>query len=155
MRIASTWLPPAALIVVTWAILLWSPNFRWTDEVRARSFGGDALQEWLGSSVARNDPDRLYDLDTIIALQHDADFVGYRFQSDAYFPMVYPPFYYVALRPLSYGSARQAAYALLFGGVLSARSRFLAAGSSANSSARGAVRGGCFGAGSALRSAAQ
>jgi hypothetical protein len=108
-------LPLIALILVTLAIVAWSPNFSWNEGVRARAFGGDALQEWLGSWVARCVPERLYDLDYIIARQHDGEFIGYEFESDAYFPMVYPPFYYVALRPLSYGSPRMAAYLLLIG----------------------------------------
>lgn len=94
---------------MTCVVFVCSPNFDWTNRERVGPYGGDALQEWVGSYVTRTAPTRLYDPSYTIPLQHDAELVGYSFVIDRHLPMVYPPFYYVALRPLSYLTTRQAA----------------------------------------------
>ncbi|MDG1874768.1 MAG: glycosyltransferase family 87 protein [Mariniblastus sp.] len=85
------------------SILFVSPNFQSVDGgVRASPMGGDFLQEWVGAYVARSaDRDKLYDLNHIKAVQHDQRVVGFSWPEKDYFPMVYPPFYYQLLRPMT------------------------------------------------------
>lgn len=110
MNCERIYLPTATAIgVIVLSIFVASPNFRSVHPDRPTVYGGDALQEWLGSRLARTEPDRLYDQARAIQLQNDPQYVGYRTDPSKFFPMVYPPFYYVSLRPLSFLSALQAA----------------------------------------------
>jgi hypothetical protein len=96
------WLPlllSAAIIVAAYAL---SPNFRFAEVRSEGPFAGDFLQEWLGGSIVLyGDYTRFYDPDYAQALQHDPQLVGFEFPSRQYLPIVYPPFYYVLISPLS------------------------------------------------------
>jgi alpha-1,2-mannosyltransferase len=79
-----------------------SPNFRRGFDPSVGPYGGDFLQEWIGGYVVRTgQAARLYDGPFARGLQHDADLVGFDWSHDRYLPMVYPPFYYAAMSPLS------------------------------------------------------
>ena len=94
--------PIALSVLVVTAVLLVSPNFRPERGPDAIPYAGDFLHEWIGGYVIRaGDPARLYDREYTTALQHDPSLVGFEFRRDAYLPMVYPPFYYVLVSPLS------------------------------------------------------
>jgi hypothetical protein len=83
-------------------IFLASPNFRWQSGPHASPFAGDFLQEWIGGHIVRHgDYARFYDVAYAQQLEHDQQLVGYRWDATRYFPMVYPPFYYLLLAPLS------------------------------------------------------
>ena len=99
---ATGWFSACAALVVVATTLLISPNFRFDSGPHAVPYGGDFLQEWVGGYVVRaGDRSRLYDSAYTEALQHDAGVLGFEFRPDLYIPMVYPPFYYVLLSPLS------------------------------------------------------
>jgi hypothetical protein len=88
-------------IALSIAVLVFSPNFRHhsgdADAVRNTPLGSDFLQEYVGGKVFwSEDRDRLYELPFVRSLQHDPDVVGFAWQEDNYFPMVYPPFYYAS-----------------------------------------------------------
>ena len=95
--------PIALAAFVLAAVFLASPNFRFESGPDVSPpYGGDFLHEWIGGYVVRaGDGVRLYDRQYTTALQHDADVVGFEFKRDDYLPMVYPPFYYLLVSPLS------------------------------------------------------
>ena len=92
------------LLLIT-AILFLSPNYRQPgpDAMRVDSLGGDFLQDWVGGYIAgsaeQSDRERLYDLEYVKSIQHDAQIVGFEWPEKKYFPMVYPPFFYQAMQP--------------------------------------------------------
>jgi len=89
----------AAMVVAIYAM---SPNFRFAEVRPEGPFAGDFLQEWLGGYMVRcGDYSRFYDPLYAQALQHDAQLVGFEFPQQQYLPIVYPPFYYLLLSPLS------------------------------------------------------
>jgi len=90
-----------AVLVVAAAFLI-SPNFRRVRGPDSPPYAGDFLHEWIGGYIVRaGDRTKLYDRRYATALQHDAQVVGFEFQPDGFFPIVYPPFYYVLVSPLS------------------------------------------------------
>src|SRR5262245_46028948 len=90
-----------AVIVVAAAFLI-SPIFRRVRSPDSTPYAGDFLHEWIGGYIVRaGDRTKLYDRRYATALQHDAQVVGFEFQPDGFFPIVYPPFYYVLVSPLS------------------------------------------------------
>lgn len=90
-----------AVLVVAAAFLI-SPNFRRVRSPDSTPYAGDFLHEWIGGYIVRaGDRTKLYDRRYAAALQHDAQVVGFEFQPDGFFPIVYPPFYYVLVSPLS------------------------------------------------------
>ncbi len=84
-------------------MLFFSPNFRWQQgEDRETPYGADYLQDWIGGSIVlSSDRQRLYDLEFVKELQHDPAKIGFTWPAEKYFPMVYPPFHYVLVSPLS------------------------------------------------------
>jgi hypothetical protein len=93
---------PAIAIVVLAAVYVFSPNFGPKFDSAQGPYGGDFLQEWIGGHlVASGQADRLYELDFVRQIQHDPAVVGYRWNEDRYFPMVYPPFYYALTSPIA------------------------------------------------------
>jgi hypothetical protein len=85
------------------AIFLGSPNFRPASVPDASPFGGDVLQEWIGGYIVRHgDYGRFYDVSYAQSLEHDEHLVGFAWRQGEYFPMVYPPFYYLLVAPLSW-----------------------------------------------------
>jgi hypothetical protein len=91
-----------AVLLVFAAALSYSPNFRWEDGPRASAFGGDFIHEYLGGHLVRHgDRARFYDPAYARELQHDPAVLGFRFDTDQWSPIIYPPFYYLLLSPLS------------------------------------------------------
>jgi len=98
---ATAWAAAAALIVFA-LVDCASPNFRPDFDPSLGPYGGDFLQEWIGGYLVRTgQAARLYDGPFVRRLQHDADLIGFDWNADRYLPMVYPPFYYAAVSPLS------------------------------------------------------
>ncbi len=98
---ATAWAAAAALIVFA-LVDCASPNFRPDFDPSLGPYGGDFLQEWIGGYLVRTgQAARLYDGPFVRRLQHDADLIGFDWNEDRYLPMVYPPFYYAAVSPLS------------------------------------------------------
>lgn len=96
------WLLLALPLVMIGVILFVSPNFQLSDSLRNDPLGSDFLQEWVGASICNSaEQNRLYDPVHFKAMQHDADLVGFEWQEKNFFPMVYPPFYYLALQPFT------------------------------------------------------
>ncbi len=109
--------------IALFAILLagafaFSPNFGAYRSDLDSPFAGDFLQEWIGGYVVwHQGADQLYDDAAVQRLQHDASLVGFSFDENSYFVMVYPPFYYTLLSPLSLLSYSTAAW--LFAAAMS------------------------------------
>lgn len=102
--------PALAVTIVTAALLWLSPNYRVQDGRRSDPFAGDYLQEWVGGRIVRDsEHSRLYDQGFVTARQHDPALVGFAWDHRGYFPMVYPPFYYAIVSPLSVLPYRTAA----------------------------------------------
>jgi len=98
---ATAWAAAAALIVFA-LVDCASPNFRPDFDPTLGPYGGDFLQEWIGGYLVRTgQTGRLYDAPFVRRLQHDADLIGFDWNADRHLPMVYPPFYYAAVSPLS------------------------------------------------------
>ena len=92
----------AATLLVFAAVSAASPNFRPDFDASLGPFGGDFIQEWIGGYVVRTGQGaRLYDAPFVRQLQHDPKLTGFAWNPDRYLPMVYPPFYYAAVSPLS------------------------------------------------------
>ncbi len=81
--------------------LFCSPNFQSGSEFRATPLGSDFLQEWTGGYIWLNHRADLYDAERFVAVQHDPAIVGFGWPHEQYYPMVYPPFYYMLLSPLA------------------------------------------------------
>lgn len=97
-RLGWTW----SIWVVFGLMLAFQPNYAWDDGVRSAPYGSDFLQEWIGGRIILDgDADRLYDWDFATSLQHDPAVVGYSRTGDGYYPMVYPPYWYIACSPLA------------------------------------------------------
>jgi hypothetical protein len=93
----------AMTVVLLAAIFLASPNFCLERGPDALPFAGDFLQEWIGGYVVRSgDYARFYDVAYVQQLEHDEALVGTAFRRSEYFPLVYPPFYYLLVSPLSW-----------------------------------------------------
>ncbi|MGI9518143.1 MAG: glycosyltransferase family 87 protein [Pirellulaceae bacterium] len=80
-----------------------APNFVDHGQTRQHPVGGDYLQEYVGGYLVSHaaQRDQLYDPATYRSMQHDAEWLGFQWETEHYFPMVYPPFYYAAVSPLS------------------------------------------------------
>lgn len=93
----------AAAAVLLFALVDWaSPNLRPDFNPALGPYGGDFLHEWIGGYIVRTgQAGRLYDGPFVRRLQHDASLIGFAWNQDRYLPMVYPPFYYAAVSPLS------------------------------------------------------
>ncbi len=108
--------PPRLLLFLPFlcliGVLTFSPNYRWDDKVpRTDPFGGDFLQEWVGGKIVLSaDRPRLYDLEFVKAFQHDDSEIGFQWPAESFFPMVYPPFHYYLVSPLSNLSYRTAVF---------------------------------------------
>ncbi len=91
-------IPLAAATVV----LLLSPSYRRGSYERESPPGSDFLQEWIGATIVlHGDERRLYDWEFAKTLQHDSSLTGFQWPDGQYYPMVYPPFYYVLIQPLA------------------------------------------------------
>lgn len=84
------------------AIFAFSPNFRAQSQRLEAPFAGDFLQEWIGGRIVlQGDTSRMYDPAYAQSLEHDASVVGFAWDESYYLPIVYPPFYYALVSPLS------------------------------------------------------
>ena len=105
-RRSSRW-EPIALILLPLLLFVgigwFAPNYVPSDKAREATLGGDFLQEYVGGILYR-DPSQnkeLYNIDVCRALQHNEELVGFTWDDSKFFPMVYPPFYYAIVSPLS------------------------------------------------------
>ena len=79
-----------------------SPNFSLRPGTDQGLLAGDYLQEWIGGYIVRSDQRwRLYDQAFADRCEHDPSLVGFSWDPYEYLPMVYPPFWYLAVSPLS------------------------------------------------------
>jgi len=102
------WLVAAGVVM---AIYLTSPNFRWQPGPDATPYAGDFVHDWLGAYVLEyGERDRFYDVEYAQQLQHDPEVLGYQWNVQKYYPLVYPPFYYPIIRPLAWLPYREAAW---------------------------------------------
>lgn len=86
--------------IVFAGMLAFQPNYAWKDGTRTAPYGSDFLQEWIGGRIVLSgESSRLYDWDYATALQHNPDVVGYSRGGDGFYPMVYPPYWYIACAP--------------------------------------------------------
>jgi hypothetical protein len=98
----------ATVLGVIWIAL--SPGFHFS-EVRKSPFGGDFMQEWVGGWVILNGlADQIYSPGFTDRIQHDSQIIGFSWDENRVFPMVYPPFYYALVSPLANLSLRTAAW---------------------------------------------
>ncbi len=101
-RLANYRLPILAALAIAGCLYGFSPNFRYASGPAAGPYAGDFLQEWLGGWIVRNgDVGRFYNVEYAYGLQHDERLVGFEWNADEYLPIVYPPFYYLVVSPLS------------------------------------------------------
>jgi hypothetical protein len=69
----------------------------------------DYLQEFVGGYIVlKGDSGRLYDPAYADQIEHDPEITGFSWQPGGFLPMIYPPFYYLLLSPLSMLSLRTA-----------------------------------------------
>ena len=99
--------------LVCGVMLLWQPNFTWQDSPREKPYGSDFLQEYVGGRILLTDPDSLYDGETSLAVQKDPAVLGYESTGDGYYPMIYPPWWYAVVSPVSLLPLKWAAKAWL------------------------------------------
>lgn len=102
---------PVLISVLLLVILFaFTPNFRWSD-LRESPYAGDFLQEWVGGHIVlKGDRSRLYDRPYAKAIEHDPTIVRFAWDESQYLPIVYPPFYYSLVSPLSLMPVRVAAW---------------------------------------------
>lgn len=104
-------LPVAAAAAMLVCLYAFSPNFRYASGPQATPYGGDFVQEWIGGWIARaGEGARFYDVEYAYRLEHDPELVGFAWNEDEYLPLVYPPFYYLAISPLSLAPFHAAAW---------------------------------------------
>ncbi len=97
-----TYAPYVIALVLLVCVFAFSPNFLAFQSGGKTPFAGDFLQEWIGAYVVwNNGADRLYDEPFVKQIQHDPELLGFEWRESSYFSMVYPPFYYIVLSPLS------------------------------------------------------
>lgn len=85
------------------AIGWFAPNFVSSSQTRLDPMGGDFLQEYAGGVLFLDGDqnNQLYNVDVCREIQHDVQLLGFQWDKSRFFPMVYPPFYYAAVSPLS------------------------------------------------------
>ncbi len=112
--VANRYMIPVVLTALIIAcVYYFSPNFHLADTPRETSspYAGDFLQEWLGGYIVRSgDHSRFYETSYAQHLQHDFHLVGITWDKSRYYPIAYPPFYYLLLSPLSVLSYHMAAW---------------------------------------------
>jgi len=102
------WLVAACVVV---SIYGGSPNFRWQPGPDATPYAGDFVQDWLGAYMVKHGSrDRFYEIAYAQQLQHDTEVLGYDWDEDKYYPLVYPPYYYRLVSPLAWLPYQQAAW---------------------------------------------
>jgi len=123
-RLALPRLAPYALAgFVLTATYACSPNFAIAPGSDQGLLAGDFLQEWIGGWIVRHEPERLYDREFAVALEHDPSLTGFQWDRSQFLPMVYPPCWYLLVSPLAtlpYSVAASIWAALMTGTMLSA-----------------------------------
>ena len=90
------------LVAIVGMYLLFSPNYDWSDGNKQSPYGADFLQEWVGAKlIVTGNASKLYDGETFKEWQHDSQLVGFGWDSENYFPPVYPPPHYMLFSPLA------------------------------------------------------
>lgn len=90
------------LVAIIGMYLLFSPNYDWSDGNKESPYGADFLQEWVGAKlIVTGNTSKLYDVETFKEWQHDSQLVGFDWDSENYFPPVYPPPHYMLFSPLA------------------------------------------------------
>jgi len=93
------------LIVI--GLLIVSPNYQQPDfkttQPLGYPLGGDYLQEYVGGQLIQDPSTRndLYDTEAFELAQHDSTRLGFTWDRNQFFPVVYPPFWYATVSPLS------------------------------------------------------
>lgn len=88
-------------VIVFLVIAFTAANFRHPDGPQPYPFAGDFIQEYVGGYIVlHGNHSRFYDLAYAKQLEHDSAVAGFDWQSDQWFPMIYPPFYYLLVAPL-------------------------------------------------------
>ena len=98
----SIWLPCLVFVSITIVYLVFAPNYEWTLEETGTAYGADFLQEWVGARmIVSGHVSELYDENTFRAWQYNPKIVGFQWETDQYFPPVYPPPHYVLFSPFA------------------------------------------------------
>ncbi len=88
-------------LLVFLVIAFRSANFHWDDGPIEHPFAGDFVHEYVGGYIVLyGDRSRFYDIDYAKQLERHPGAAGFDWQSDQWFPMIYPPFYYLLVSPL-------------------------------------------------------
>lgn len=124
LRLTLSQLAPYALTgIVLAATFACSPNFALAPGADQGLLAGDFLQEWIGGWIVLHAPERLYDREFAVALEHDPALTGFQWDRNQFLPMVYPPCWYLLASPLAalpYSMAAGIWAALMTATVLSA-----------------------------------
>lgn len=87
-----------------------SENYRFESGPEAHAYAADFLPDYLGAWILRHGARaRLYDPTYHEPLQHDRAVLGFQWDESKVYPLLYPPFYYAALVPLTSFDYRRAA----------------------------------------------
>lgn len=89
------------LLILGGLLLVGSPNYRWNVNKGESPYGSDFLQDWTGANmIVSGQASGLFDPSTFDAWQHAPQRIGFTWNTDEYYPTVYPPPYYLLLSPL-------------------------------------------------------
>lgn len=93
------WALPLATTII---VLCCSPNFDPTLQRGQHPLGSDFLQEWTGGHIwLSEESELLYNESHFRAVQHNSKLTGFQFDHGSWYPVVYPPFYYMLVSPFS------------------------------------------------------
>jgi hypothetical protein len=113
--IQAHWLKALVMIAIASSYLLYAPNYHWVAKTSNPAYGADFLQEWVGARmILCGHASQLYNVETFRAWQYDPSVVGFEWQTDQYFPPVYPPPHYVLFLPFATIEYRWATVIWLF-----------------------------------------
>ena len=102
LKIKNAAVQSVVFVFIVGAYLHFAPNYQWTEESLDTAYGADFLQEWVGARMlVTGHADQLYDVEVFREWQYDRTIVGFDWQTDQYFPPVYPPPHYALFSPLA------------------------------------------------------
>jgi hypothetical protein len=91
-----------AVATIACSYLFYAPNYEWTEQAFDTPYGADFMQEWVGARILLSpQASQLYQTDLFRECQYDSNIVGFEWQSDQFFPPVYPPPHYALFSPLA------------------------------------------------------
>jgi hypothetical protein len=94
-----------------------APNYLWLPDKGDTPYGADFLQEWVGARIfLEGDVKSLYNAELFQAKQHNQQELGFAWDTNSFFPPVYPPMHYFFFIPLALIPYRWAA--LVWLGIL-------------------------------------